>query len=79
MVQEYTIEFNDKARFAKHLVHTKERNIDKVGLRTLIHEFIWDSKYTTFRHVVDAARDSEIELRHQKQEKERVGNRETIG
>nr|KAJ0219224.1 hypothetical protein LSAT_V11C300103560 [Lactuca sativa] len=51
----------------------------KVGLRTLIHEFIWDSKYTTFRQVVDAARDSEIELRHQEQEKERVGNRETIG
>lgn len=32
-VQEYTIEFNDKARFAKHLIDTEETKIDRYKWR----------------------------------------------
>ena len=71
-VQEYTIEFNDKARFAKHLIDTEERKIDryKWGLRTEIREFVRESRYTTFRQVVDAAKDRELEIQRQDQEKD---------
>nr|KAJ0214772.1 hypothetical protein LSAT_V11C400169260 [Lactuca sativa] len=74
-------EFNDKARFVKHMVDTEERKIDKYrwGLRTQIREYIRESKYTTFRQVVDAAKDHELEIKRQDQERERNDERDNRG
>lgn len=54
------------------MVETEERNFDKYlsGFRTEICKLIKESKYTTFRQVVDAIKDRDLELRRQDQEKE---------
>lgn len=72
-VQEYTIEFNDKACFSRQMVDIEERKIDKYrwGLRTQIRELIQESKYTILRQVVDATKDCELEIKRHDHDGER--------
>ncbi|KAI3753681.1 hypothetical protein L2E82_25742 [Cichorium intybus] len=78
-VQQYTLDFNEKARFAQHQVDTEERKMDRYlwGLKTQIREFLPSSRYTTFQQVAEAARSREREL--QRQEEERRTEREVGG
>ncbi|KAI3789919.1 hypothetical protein L2E82_02726 [Cichorium intybus] len=78
-VQQYTLDFNEKARFAQHQVDKEERKIDRYlwGLKTQIREFLPSSRYTTFQQVAEAARSREREL--QRQEEERRTEREVGG
>ena len=70
-VQEYTVEFLEKARFAQHHVNTEARKIDRYlwGLKTEIREMVKASRCTTFRQAVEAAKDRETELKRQGKEK----------
>ncbi|KAI3787749.1 hypothetical protein L2E82_00138 [Cichorium intybus] len=70
-VQEYTTEFNEKARFAAHQVDTEESKIDRYlwGLRTQIREFLQSSSFTTYQQIVEAAKSREKELRRQDNER----------
>ncbi|KAI3691414.1 hypothetical protein L2E82_49773 [Cichorium intybus] len=64
-VQEYTLSFLEKARFAEHHIYTKKRKIDKYvwGLTTRIREIVQPLKLPTFRQVVDRATERETELK----------------
>ncbi|KAI3710291.1 hypothetical protein L2E82_40069 [Cichorium intybus] len=70
-VQEYTLSFLEKARFAEHHIYTEKRKIDKYvrGLTTRIREIVQPLKLTTFRQVVDRATERETELKRQEDEK----------
>ncbi|KAI3708555.1 hypothetical protein L2E82_37779 [Cichorium intybus] len=78
-VQEYTTEFNEKARFAAHQVDTEERKIDRYlwGLRTQIREFLQSSSFTTYQQIVEAAKSREKELWRHNDEKK--GDKEDVG
>ncbi|KAI3787689.1 hypothetical protein L2E82_00022 [Cichorium intybus] len=78
-VQEYTTEFNEKARFAAHQVDTEERKIDRYlwGLRTQIREFLQSSSFITYQQIVEAAKSREKELR--RQDSERKGDQGSGG
>ncbi|KAI3768452.1 hypothetical protein L2E82_19136 [Cichorium intybus] len=73
-VQEYTLSFLEKARFAEHHVNTEKRKIDKYvwGLTTRIREIVQPLKLSTFRQVVDRATERETELKRQEDEKKVV-------
>lgn len=53
-IQTYTVEYNEKLRFARHQVDTKERKIDRYlwRLRNQIWEFLQTSTITTFLQAV---------------------------
>ncbi|KAI3708785.1 hypothetical protein L2E82_38236 [Cichorium intybus] len=70
-VQEYTLSFLEKARFAEHHIYTEKRKIDKYvwGLMTRIREIVQPLKLPTFRQVVDRATERETELKRQEDEK----------
>ncbi|KAI3765101.1 hypothetical protein L2E82_15127 [Cichorium intybus] len=70
-VQEYTMDFLEKARFCEHEVDTEKRKIDKYvwGLKTRIREVVQPLKLTTFRQVVDRAVEREAELQRQQGER----------
>ncbi|KAI3791673.1 hypothetical protein L2E82_05534 [Cichorium intybus] len=73
-VQEYTLSFLEKARFAEHHVNTEKRKIDKYvwGLTTRIREIVQPLKLSTFRQVVDRATERETELKRQEDEKKAI-------
>ncbi|KAI3750829.1 hypothetical protein L2E82_21683 [Cichorium intybus] len=73
-VQEYTLSFLEKARFAEHHVNTEKRKIDKYvwGLTTRIREIVQPLKLSTFRQVVDRATERETELKQQEDKKKAV-------
>jgi len=73
-VQEYTLSFIEKARFAEHQVNTEKRKINRYlwGLKTEIREFVKTAKLPTFQQNVDAAKERETELVRQETEKKAV-------
>ncbi|KAI3493570.1 hypothetical protein L1887_40770 [Cichorium endivia] len=73
-VQEYTMSFLEKARFAEHQINTEKRKIDKYvwGLKTRIREIVQPLQLSSFRQVVDRATERETELQRQEEEKKVV-------
>lgn len=69
-VVDYTYKFMEKARFVEHQIPTEKKKIKRYvwGLRASIREFVSNRDLTTFRQVVEAAKEREKELNFQKQE-----------
>lgn len=70
-VQLNTIEFNEKARFAKHQVDTEIRKTDWYmwGLKSQIQEFLQTIPFSIYRQVVEVGQKWEIELKLQELDK----------